>query len=114
MVGGGNLIPLRFRDPATARPSPHRNAWRGGGMNRSQRRSHAKQQAELGVGEVFVGTVTGVATATNVQRPAGELDEEGMDENGEWWEEETSFRCDFEIQPLPAPAPTATPGEGEA
>lgn len=65
------------------------------------------------VEEVFVGIVTGVATATNIERPAGDLDEEGMDENGEWWEEETSFRCYFEIQPMAQPTGSDSEGGGE-
>jgi hypothetical protein len=53
-----------------------------------------------GVHFLTVGRVTHVARQTNVLRPVGDLDEDGMDAEGEYWGESQDSRCHYEMQPL--------------
>ena len=52
------------------------------------------------VTNVFAFTVTHCATAVNVKNLVGELDEDGCDETGEYWESEFDYKCDYELKPL--------------
>ena len=49
---------------------------------------------------VFVFTVMATATQVNVKRPEGELDDEGYDENGDYWEVDVDFSCNYALKPL--------------
>jgi hypothetical protein len=55
---------------------------------------------------VIAGVVTHVATMTDVQRPDGEIDEDGYDESGEGpWESKDQYRCDYKMRPINEPQP---------
>lgn len=57
---------------------------------------------------VFAFVVTHRATAVNVVHPVGPIDEEGYDENGEYWPDtDCDRKCDYALRPL------ATPQGGE-
>ena len=49
---------------------------------------------------VFAFTVTAKATQVNVKHPEGELDDEGYDENGDYWESDVDFSCNYALKPL--------------
>jgi hypothetical protein len=49
---------------------------------------------------VYAFTVTAVAAQVDVKRPEGELDEEGYDENGDYWEADVDFSCNYALRPL--------------
>lgn len=49
---------------------------------------------------VFAFTVTAKATQVDVKHPEGELDDEGYDENGDWWESSVDFSCNYAMKPL--------------
>ena len=50
---------------------------------------------------VMAGVITDVATAVDIQRPVGEIDEEGYDENDEGpWEDKDQIRCNYQLRPL--------------
>lgn len=57
------------------------------------------------VESVCVGAVTGIATKTNIVKrpPEDEIDEEGVDGEGNWWDPEWSEKCNYELLPIPAP-----------
>jgi len=52
------------------------------------------------VDEVCYGKVTHAATAINLTQRPEELDEDGCDEEGTWWDRDVEFTCDYEIQPV--------------
>ena len=49
---------------------------------------------------VFAFTVTAKATQVDVKHPEGELDDEGYDENGDYWESGVDFSCNYALRPL--------------
>jgi hypothetical protein len=49
---------------------------------------------------VFAFTVTAKATQVDVKHPKGELDEEGCDENGDYWSHGIDFACNYALRPL--------------
>jgi hypothetical protein len=54
-----------------------------------------------GVTSIFAFTVTHRATAVDVRELVGELDEDGCDEEGEYWEsDEFDYKCNYELQPI--------------
>ena len=52
------------------------------------------------VGDVFAFTVTHKATQVDVKHPEGELDEDRCDENGDYWDADTDFTCNYALEPL--------------
>ena len=52
------------------------------------------------VGDVFAFTVTHKAAQVDVKHPEGELDEEGCDENGDFWDADVDFTCNYALEPL--------------
>lgn len=52
---------------------------------------------------VFGFVVTHQAAAINVAYPAGPLDEEGYDEDGEYWPDNCGRKCDYALTPIPQP-----------
>lgn len=53
------------------------------------------------VEQVCVGEVTAMATQTNLSERQGELDEDGHDEDGEYWGDQDIYaRCDYELLPI--------------
>jgi hypothetical protein len=56
---------------------------------------------------LFVGGVTHITKAIDIEEPQGELDEDGYDENGDGpWPSPHCTRCNYALLPLPA-----APGE---
>jgi len=49
---------------------------------------------------VCYGKVTHAAMRINEITPVGEIDEDGIDEDGVYWESGIEFKCDYEIQEL--------------
>jgi hypothetical protein len=49
---------------------------------------------------VFAFTVTAKATQVDVRHPEGELDDEGYDEDGEYWSTDIDFACNYALRPL--------------
>ena len=49
---------------------------------------------------VFAFTVTAKATQVDVKHPEGELDEDGCDENGDYWDSDVGFICNYALRPL--------------
>lgn len=47
---------------------------------------------------VIVGKLTGKSAMINVEIPDGELDEESLDETGEYWDYD--YKCNYTIKPL--------------
>ena len=41
-----------------------------------------------------------MAAQVDVKRPEGELDEEGCDENGDYWKAGVDFSCNYTLRPL--------------
>jgi hypothetical protein len=52
------------------------------------------------VESVFAFTVTAKATQVDAKHPEGELDDEGFDENGDYWEFDIDFSCNYALKPL--------------
>ena len=52
------------------------------------------------VSDIIAGVITHITKECNRQVPIGSLDEDGYDEDGEWWEDQESYRCDFELQKI--------------
>ena len=50
--------------------------------------------------DIKVGVITGVAAKANVERRPDELDENGEDEDGNYWPPYVQEKCDVEIQPV--------------
>lgn len=50
---------------------------------------------------IFAFTVTHQVTATDVIVQQGELDENGCDENDEYWTCEHDYKCNYQLKPLP-------------
>jgi hypothetical protein len=49
---------------------------------------------------IFGGVLTHQASKTNIQTPVGEIDEDGYDEDGEYWEDDMKFRCNYELKEI--------------
>ena len=60
------------------------------------------------VENIVVGEMTGSSTKINVQiaPDPSELDEEGCDKSGEYWDQDWDYKCDYEIKPLGYVCPT--------
>jgi hypothetical protein len=56
---------------------------------------------------VFAFVVTHKAKETNITRPVGEVDEDGYDEAGNYFNEPDSCNCDYELKPIQENQPTA-------
>ena len=57
------------------------------------------------VAGVFAFFVTHVATATNIKEKRGKLDDDGYDEEGNYWQStEFDYTCNYELQEFPAKA----------
>lgn len=54
------------------------------------------------VQDIIAGVVTHTTQAVDVQRPVGALDEDGYDEDGNYWEEPDDTKCDYVLMSLPA------------
>ena len=52
------------------------------------------------VTDIVVGKVTGQSSMVDVETQTGEIDEEGCDESGEYWNGDYEYRCNYEIKPL--------------
>ncbi|MAD47088.1 MAG: hypothetical protein CMH98_19005 [Oceanospirillaceae bacterium] len=52
------------------------------------------------VTNVFVGFVTGVSREANRKDRPDDLDEDGIDSDGEQWHPDWDFKCDYKVQPL--------------
>ena len=52
------------------------------------------------VENIVVGEVTGQSKMVDVCVKPDELDDEGMDEGGEYWNSEFDYRCDYKIKPI--------------
>lgn len=52
------------------------------------------------VSNVFAGKITARATQVDVIHPIGDLDEEGCDETGEWFDSSWDYKCNYELKPL--------------
>lgn len=52
------------------------------------------------VTNVVIGKITGQATMVDVETQTGELDEDGCDESGEYWDNDYEYKCNYEIKPL--------------
>tara|TARA_R110002094_G_scaffold161285_1_gene146498 strand:+ start:187 stop:552 length:366 start_codon:yes stop_codon:yes gene_type:complete len=50
--------------------------------------------------DVVTGEITGQATMTDVEVKPDDLDDEGMDEGGEYWNGDYEYTCNYEIKPL--------------
>lgn len=50
------------------------------------------------VKEIVVGKVTHNVIECDKEEPVGSIDEEGYDEDGDWWGTDTDFRCNFKLQ----------------
>jgi hypothetical protein len=61
------------------------------------------------VGDVFAFTVTHKATQVDAKHPEGELDEEGCDENGDYWPSDVDFTCNYALELLAPGLPQAGP-----
>jgi hypothetical protein len=57
---------------------------------------------------VFAFVVTHQARQANIIYPAGELDEDGYDGEGNYFQEADSYNCDYELKPIQESQPTAT------
>ena len=54
------------------------------------------------VTQVFAFVVTDRATAVNIIERKGELDDDGYDENDEYWQShDVDYKCDYELRPFP-------------
>lgn len=49
---------------------------------------------------VFAFTVTAKATQVDVKHPKGKLNEDGYDENGDYWNPDVDFACNYALRPL--------------
>ena len=49
---------------------------------------------------VYAGVVTHRVTAVDIIRRVGELDDEGYDENDEYWEAEAEIKCNYALRPI--------------
>ena len=49
---------------------------------------------------VTVGEVTGMSTKVDVVKKPVSLDEENCDENGEWWDSDWDYKCNYRIKPI--------------
>lgn len=49
---------------------------------------------------ITVGEITGTAVKTNIQQRPAHLDENGEDEEGDYWDADTEEKHDVEIRPL--------------
>lgn len=55
---------------------------------------------------IFAFAVTHRATATDVVEKKGELDEDGYDENGEYWpDNDADCKCNYALKPIKEPQP---------
>jgi hypothetical protein len=52
------------------------------------------------VANILVGKVTGRGKMVDISLPDGELDEDGCDEAGEWWDSDCDYKCDYKIKSL--------------
>jgi hypothetical protein len=52
------------------------------------------------VGDVLAFTVTHKATQVDVKHPEGEPDEEGYDENGDYWPSDVDCTCNYALELL--------------
>ena len=54
------------------------------------------------VDQICVGVVTHAATKVNERKrpPEEELDEDGCDDNGDYWDQDFSHICDYKLLPL--------------
>lgn len=55
---------------------------------------------------ITVGEITGTAVKTNIQQRPTHLDENGEDEEGNYWDADTEEKHDVEIRPLLPPRAT--------
>lgn len=53
-----------------------------------------------GVADVVMGVITHTAQQKNVIRPEGQVDEEGFDESGDYWEIDIRYRCNYDMMPV--------------
>lgn len=104
-------------------PSPERTFWcyspEGDGLTfwatAQERDDYAKEEIRTYLDDnewseevegVIAGQVTHIATAVDIQRPVGELDEDGYDEDDQGpWEDSDQIRCNYALMPLPEVAP---------
>lgn len=52
------------------------------------------------VHNIFVGKITKVSTQIDYVKRPDVIDEDGMDESGDYWLDEWSYRCNYKILPL--------------
>lgn len=52
------------------------------------------------VSTVCAGVLTHIATRTNVEKRPDNLDEDGCDDEGLYWEDHVEYRCDYELKPI--------------
>jgi hypothetical protein len=61
------------------------------------------------VTEVFAGIATHQTVETDVKKRAGELDEDGYDEDGEQWPgDDFTHKCNYALRPFPTPTEPTT------
>ena len=61
------------------------------------------------VADVVMGKITHTTEMVNKQEPVGELNEDRMDEAGEYWAHDIDHKCNYELLPIK----TITPTKGE-
>ena len=52
------------------------------------------------VSNVIVGIVTGSAQQIDIIKPIGKIDEDGCDENSEYWGDGVEYKCNYAIKPV--------------
>jgi hypothetical protein len=52
------------------------------------------------VQQIIAGEVTRACEKINVEHRPEQVDEEGNDEQGNYWAEEWSYKCDYDLLPL--------------
>ena len=52
------------------------------------------------VSNVIVGIVTGSAQQVDIIKPIGEIDEDGLDKNSEYWGDGFEYKCGYAIKPV--------------
>ena len=52
------------------------------------------------VGRVVSGEITAQAAMTDVTKRDGEIDDEGNDEAGEYWDADWPYKCNYKLKPL--------------
>lgn len=55
------------------------------------------------VENIVCGAVTHIATEVDREEPVGNIDEDGLDENGIYWPPDCEWRCRYEMRPPQQP-----------